>query len=139
MMRRVAVVRDGLPVAEALLGLLTTAGFEAVAVPTATEARAQVDGGAVAVILGFLEGTDLQQRFGPVLAMPSATRRGCVVVLVGPGLATADGVRAFLLSADLVVAPNDTQRLGELLRTALVTKRDLVALLDPAAAARLAG
>ncbi len=137
-MRRVAVVKDGLPVAEALLGLLTAAGFEAVAVVGAAEARTQVEGGAVAVILGFTEGADLQ-RFFPVLAMPAAARRGCVVALLGPGLATADGVRAFLLSADLVVAPTETQRLGELLGGALAAKRTLVAMLDPAAAARLAG
>lgn len=137
-MRRVAVVRDGLPVAEALLGLLTAAGFEAVAVAGATEARAQVDGGAVAVILGCTEGAELQ-RFQAVLAMPATARRGCIVALLGPGLASGDGVRAFLLSADLVVAPSETQRLGELLSGALAAKRVLVAMLDPAAAARLAG
>jgi hypothetical protein len=137
-MRRVAIVRDGLPVADALLGLLTAAGFEAVAVPGAAEARAQVETGAVAVVLGFLESAD-PQRYSPVLSMPAALRRGVVVALLGPGLTTADGVRAFLLSADLVVAPPETQRLGELLAASLGAKRALVLLLDPAAGARLAG
>lgn len=137
-MRRVVVVRDGLPVADALLGLLTAAGFDSVAVPNAGEARTLVDAGAVAVVLGFSEGAD-PQRFGPVVSMPSAVRRGCVVALIGPGLSTGDGSRAYLLSVDLVVGPSDTQKLGELLGSSIVAKRALVALLDPVAATRLAG
>jgi len=136
--KRVVVVRDGLPVADALLGLLTAAGLEAVAVPSAAEARAQVDGTAVAVVLSWAEGVD-PQRHAAVLSMPAAARRGCVVALLGPGLVSGDGVRAFQLGADLVVAPPDSQRLGDMLCAALTAKRSLVALLDPAAATRLCG
>jgi len=54
-------------------------------------------------------------------------------------LATGDGARAFLLSVDLVVAPGDAARLGELVASGLQTKRVLVARLDGHAAARLGG
>jgi hypothetical protein len=136
--KRVVVVREGLPVADALLGLLTAAGFEATAVTTAAEARTQVLGTAVAVVLSWADAQDAQ-RHAAVLAMAPGLRRGCVVALLGPGLASGDGVRAFQHSADLVVAPGDAQRLGEMLGATLAAKRTLVAILDPAAATRLGG
>jgi hypothetical protein len=56
-----------------------------------------------------------------------------------PTAKTGDGFRAFLLQADLVVNPADASRLGELLRAALAAKRQLVMLMDPEAANKLAG
>ncbi|NCO69313.1 MAG: hypothetical protein GW878_02165, partial [Acidobacteria bacterium] len=68
-----------------------------------------------------------------------ALRRGLVLTLIGGNLTTGDGVRAFLLNADLVVGPGELARLGDLLAGALAQKRALVAGLDPAAASRLGG
>jgi hypothetical protein len=60
-------------------------------------------------------------------------------VLVGPGLTTGDGMRAFFLGMELVVAVADTARLGELVSAAVASKRTLVAPLDPVASAKLGG
>jgi hypothetical protein len=134
-MKRAVVVGGGHLQVEAVLGALAAAGFEAVASGSLTEARSQVEVGAVAVVLGA------SVAIGEVAlgGMPPAIRRSCVVVLVGPGFTTGDGMRAFLLGVDLVVAAADIARLGELVGAAVAGKRTLVALLDPLAAARLGG
>ena len=134
-MKRAVVVADGRLQVEAVLGALAAAGFEAVASGSVAEVRSQVEGGAVAVVLGGSAVADEAALGG----MPPAVRRSCVVALLGPGLTTGDGMRAFLLGVDLVVAPTDTARLGELVGAAVASKRNLVSLLDPVAAAKLSG
>lgn len=138
-MRRVVVVSEGGAHVEAALGSLGAAGLEAVRAGSFAEARALVESGGVAVvIIGTLEiwqGPAAQ----PVATLPNALRRGSVIVLVIPGIATGDGSRAFLASVDLVIAPADSARLGELVAGALQAKRALVGKLDPVAAARLGG
>ncbi len=137
-MKRAVVVADGRLQVEAVLGALAAAGFEAVASSSVTEVRSQVEVGAVAVVLGAAAETD---KAAPAAlgSMPPAIRRSCVVVLLGPGLTTGDGMRAFLLGVDLVVAAADTARLGELVGAAMASKRSLVSPLDPVAAAKLGG
>lgn len=134
-MKRVVLVSNN--AAQAYQGALAAAGFEAVAVPTYRQARMEVEAGAVAVVVcpeappwGGAESL-------PLLAMPAAVRRGCLLVLVTPGGQTGDGWGAFVANVDLLVAIGDAPRLGELLRAALAAKRQLVGLLDPEAASRL--
>jgi hypothetical protein len=129
-MKRAVVVGDGHFHAETALGALAAAGCEAVTVPTITAARASVEAGALVVVVGARDGMLPAEQAAPLLAMPPALRRGCVLVLVGDGVTTADGV-------DLVVAGGDLSRLGELVAAALAAKRSLVGQIDPAAAARL--
>jgi len=135
--RRVVLATAG--PAQTHLGALAAAGFEAVTVADYRKARTEVEGGAVAVVLC----PDLPpwggQESWPLLAMPAALRRGCVLVLLSNSFATGDALRAFVLQVDLVVAASDAPRLGELLRAALSAKQKLVALVDEEAAARLAG
>lgn len=137
-MKRAVVVADGRLQVEAVLGALAAAGFEAVASSSVAEVRPQVEVGAVAVVLGA-SGETGEAAPAAIAAMPPAIRRSCVVVLLGPGLTTGDGTRAFLLGVDLVVAAADTARLGELVGAAVASKRSLVAPLDPVAAAKLGG
>jgi hypothetical protein len=137
--KRAVVVSDGRLQGEAILGALGAAGFEAVAVGSVAEVRAHVELGAVAVVLGHsAEGLEPAQT-AALASMPSGLRRSCVVALLGPGLTTWDGARAFLLGVDLVVASADAPRLGELVAAALASKRTLVAPLDPNAAGKLGG
>jgi hypothetical protein len=136
--KRAVVVADGRLQMEAVLGALAATGFEAVASGSVAEVRSQVEVGAVAVVLGA-SGEAGEAAPAAIGGMPPAIRRSCVVVLVGPGLTTGDGMRAFLLGVDLVVAAADAARLGELVGAAVASKRSLVAPLDPVAAARLGG
>jgi hypothetical protein len=136
-MKRAVVVGDGSVHAETALGALAAAGCEAVTVPSTAAARGSVEGGALVVVVGSPHGTLSGERFAPLLTMPSAMRRGCVIALVGDGLATGDGMQAFVRGVDLVVARGDLARLGELVAAAVAAKRGLVAQIDPAAAARL--
>jgi hypothetical protein len=136
--KRAVVVADGRLQVEAVLGALAAAGFEAVAASSLAEARTQLEIGAVAVVLGSsAEGGDVG--LAALAGIPPAMRRGCVVVLVGPSFTTGDGMRAFLLGVDLVVATPDVARLGDLVGGAVASKRALVAPLDPLAAAKLGG
>lgn len=136
-MKRVVLVSDN--AAQAYQGALAAAGFEAVAVPSYRKARMEVEAGAVAVVVcpeaPSWGGADSQL----LVAMPAALRRGCLVVLVSPGVQTGDGWAAFVASVDLIVAATDAPRLGDFLRAALTAKRQLVGLLDPEAASRLGG
>jgi len=136
--KRAVVVADGRLQVEAVLGALAAAGFEAVGSASLGEARSQVEAGAVAVVLGS-SGDAGDPALAALAGMPAATRRCCVVVLVGPGLTTGDGMRAFFLGVELVVAVADTARLGELVSAAVASKRTLVAPLDPVASAKLGG
>jgi len=138
-MRRALVVADGSLQLEAALGALSAAGFEAVGVESAAEIRPQVELGAAVVVLGAVGGGLEPARAAALVALPQGLRRSCVVLLVGGGPATGDGLRAFLLGVDLVVAAGDAARLGELAGAAVMAKRALVTPLDPAAAARLGG
>jgi hypothetical protein len=136
--RAVVVAEGGLQV-EAALGALAASGFEAVAVSSVAEVRPHIELGAVAVVMGLsAEGLDAGQS-AALLSMPSGLRRSCVVALVGPGLTTWDGTRAFLLGVDVVVSVADAARLGELIGAAVASKRSLVAPLDPNAATKLGG
>lgn len=136
-MKRAVVVGDGKLHVDAALGALTTAGFEAVAVGSVTEARAQVEGGAVVAIVAVTASPWEGERSLPFVTMPSPLRRAAVLVLVGDGLPTGDGTKSFLLGADLVVGSADLSRLGALVGAALTAKRTLVGALDPTAAGRL--
>jgi len=138
-LKRVVVVSDGPVHLETAQGALAAAGWEAVTVAVVSEARAQLESGALAVVVAVpgLEGAG--ERLGPVLASPATVRRGYVVAAVGPGLRSSDGRQAFALGVDLTVGPGDVARLGELISVAVATKRALVAPLDPLAAARLGG
>jgi hypothetical protein len=136
--KRAVVVADGRLQVEAVLGALAAAGFEAVASGSVADVRSQVEVGAVAVVLGASAETG-EVAPAAIGSMPPAIRRSCVVVLLGPGLTTGDGMRAFLLGVDLVVAAADTARLGELVGAAVASKRSLVSPLDPVAAAKLGG
>ena len=138
-MKRAVVVGDGKLHVESALGALTASGFEAVAVASATEARIQVEAGAQVVVVGATGMPWTGERSAPLATMPPALRRGFLLVLVETGFVTGEGIRAFLLGADLVVATADLGRLGELASGALAAKRQLVAALDPIAAARLGG
>lgn len=138
-MKRAVVVADGQLRPETALGALTSSGFEAVSVATLAEARFQVETGATVLVAGVNDAPWDDERPTPVHTMLPAVRRSCVVVLVGPGLATGDAAKAFLLNVDLVVSATDAARLGELVGAALALKRHLVAAVDVAAAARLGG
>ena len=138
-MKRAVVVAEGGLQVEAALGALAASGFEAVAVSSVAEVRSHVELGAVAVVMGLsAEGLEAGHS-AALLSMPSGLRRSCVVALVGPGLTTWDGTRAFLLGVDVVVSVADAARLGELIGAAVATKRSLVAPLDPNAATKLGG
>jgi hypothetical protein len=137
--KRAVVVTDGRLQADAVLGALAASGFEAVELDNVSRVRSNVEAGAVAVVLGYAGHTGDPGHLAALAALPPGLRRACVVVLVGPGLATGDGTRAFHLGVDLVVAWHDTPRLGELIDSAVALKRTLVASLDPAAATRLGG
>jgi hypothetical protein len=137
--KRAVVVCDAGLQPEAVLGALAASGFEAVAVPSVAEVRSHVELGAVAVVMGLSpDGLEASQS-AALVGMPSGLRRSCVVALLGPGLTTWDGARAFLLGVDLVVSAADGARLGELVSAAVASKRSLVAPLDPSAAGRLGG
>ncbi|HVN74910.1 MAG TPA: hypothetical protein VMT19_01235 [Thermoanaerobaculaceae bacterium] len=138
-MRRALVLADGHIQVEAVLGALAAAGFEAVAVGSTAEIRPQVELGAAVVVMGTAGTPEADSARTALPGMPAGLRRSCVVVLVGGGPATGDGLRAFLLGADLVVAAGDAARLGELAGAAVAAKRALVAPLDPVAAGRLGG
>lgn len=138
-MKRAVVVGDGKLHVESVLGALTASGFEAVAVASTAEARAQVEAGAQVAVVGASGVPWTGERSAPIATMPSAARRGFLLVLVETGFVTGEGIRAFLLGADLVAATADAGRLGELAAGALVAKRQLVAALDPVAAGRLGG
>jgi hypothetical protein len=137
--KRAVVVGDGRLHVEAALGALTSAGFEAVAVASTAEARSLVESGAVAVVVGVGGVAWDQERALPLATLAPAVRRASVVALVGEGMPTGDGLRAFVYGVDLVVSVADLTRLGELLGVAVTGKRALVAPLDPHAAARLGG
>ena len=138
-MKRAVVVGDGHLQVDAVLGALAAAGFEAVEVDHADKVRSGLDRGAEAVVLGYAVDGGNPSPPASINALPAGMRRACVVVLVGPGLTTGDGTKAFQLGVDLVVAWQDTPRVGELIDSAAALKRTLVALLDPAAATRLGG
>ncbi|MFI5143146.1 MAG: hypothetical protein ACHQQS_12225 [Thermoanaerobaculales bacterium] len=138
-MKRALVVSGGIFQVESALGALASAGFEAVAAESLAELRAQVEAGTVAAVVGYGGNAGDAEHIAAIAALPSMLRRSLVVALVGHDLATKDGVRAFLLGVELLVATADLPRLGELLGTALAAKRALVVLLDPAMAARLGG
>ena len=138
-MRRAVLVADGCLQVEAALGALAAAGFEAVTVSAMTEVLSHVEVGAVVVVMGLVGGSLGPDQAAAMAAMPPGFRRSCVVVLVGPQLATGDGLKAFLLGADLVVAAAHASRLGELAAAAVAAKRTLVGPLDPTAASRLGG
>ena len=138
-MKRAVVLAGPVLQPEAALGALAAAGFDAVAAGGAAEVRAHVEVGAAVVVFGLGTGGLDPAQAAAVAAMPAALRRSCVVVLVGHGLTTGDGFRAFSLGVDLVVGTVDAARLGELAGAAVAAKRALVAPLDPAAASRLGG
>jgi hypothetical protein len=138
-MKRAVVVSDGRLQVETVQGALAASGFEAVVVASVAEAGPLVEQGAVAVVMGLTaEGLEAGQA-AALVSMPSGVRRSCIVALVGPGVSTWDGARAFLLGVDLVVAVADAARLGELVSAAVAAKRALVAPLDPNAAGKLGG
>jgi hypothetical protein len=138
-MKRAVVVGDGRLHVEVVLGVLTSAGFEAVTAGSVGEARTHLDAGAVAAVVG-VGGTPWNaERAQPLDSMPASARRGCLVVLVGEGMTTGDGLHALLHGVDLLVDGHDVPKLGELVACGLLAKRTLVAPLDPAAAARLGG
>ncbi len=138
-MKRAVVVGDGRLHVEVVLGVLTSAGFEAVTAASVGEARTHLDAGAVAAVIG-VGGTPWNaERAQPLVSMPAPARRGCLVVLVGEGMATGDGLRALVFGVDLLVDGHDVPKLGELVASGLLAKRALVAPLDPVAAARLGG
>ncbi len=138
-MRRAVVLGGGSLQADAALGALAAAGFDAVAAGGAAELRGHVEIGATVVVLGSAGGGLDAAAAAALATLPAALRRGCAVLVVGPGLVTGDGLRAFLLGVDLVVATADAARIGELAASAVGVKRVLVAPLDPAAAGRLGG
>ncbi len=138
-MKRAVVVADGRLQVDSVLGALAASGFEALAVSSVAEVRSNVELGAVAVVMGLSAEALEAGQAAALVSMPSGLRRSCVVALIGPGLATWDGARAFLLGVDLVVSQADAIRLGELLSAAVASKRTLVAPLDPNAAGKLGG
>ena len=138
-MKRAVVVSDGRLQVEAVLGALAASGFEAVEVDNINAVRSNLEGGAAAVVLGHSAHVADAPQLAALASLPPGLRRSCVVALVGPGLTTGDGTKAFQLGVDLVVAWHDTSRLGDLIDSAVAFKRNLVASLDPAAATRLGG
>lgn len=138
-MKRAVVVAGGSIHVETALGSLAAAGFEALTVPSAAEARAVLEAGAIVVVVGVIGDAWSQERAWPLASMPSMLRRSCLAILVGDAFTTGDGARAFLLGVDLVLRASDLARLGELAGKALAAKRALVGRLDMAAAARLGG
>ncbi len=130
-MRRALVV-DGCGVrADAVLGTLAAAGFEAFAVPSLQAARPLVEAGAVVVVVGMGVGEGLSV----LCTWTASVRRACVVAVLGG--VDLGGMRAFQLGVDVVLPVTEEARLGEAMAAALATKRLLVAPLDAAAAARL--
>ena len=90
-------------------------------------------------MIGALEGGLDPARAAVLAAMAPGLRRSFVAMLVGGAPATGDGLRAFTLGVDLVVATGDSARIGELAGAAVAAKRVLVAPLDPVAAGHLGG
>lgn len=135
-MKRVLLLSDPKVRLDSAAGALAAAGLEAVGLGTVAEARGQVEGGALGLVIGVAEGGWGGELAAALAGWPSTVRRKCVVALVGPGLVSGDGVRAFLLGVDLLVAITDVGRLGEIMSAALQAKGALLAPLDPASAAR---
>lgn len=135
-MRRIVLLSDPRVRLEPAAGALAASGLEAVTVASMGEARQQVEAGAVGLVIGVASADWTGERASALAAWPSALRRRCVVALMGPGFATGDGVRAFLLGVDLLVVVGDVGKLGEIMSGALLGKGALVAPLDPTAAAR---
>ncbi len=138
-MKRAIVVADGKLPVEAVLEALAASGYETVEVPDVSRARECLASGATAVVLGCVDRGGERGQAGALASLPPALRRACALVLVGPGLVTGAGTKAFILGVDLVVALRDTPRLGELVDSAAAFKRTLVASLDPAVATRVGG
>lgn len=135
-MKRVVLVPDPRVRLDAAAGALAAAGLEAVTASSLPEARTLVDGGALGVVIGVADGGWSGDRPAALASWPTSVRRRCVVALLGPGLLTGDGVRAFFLGVDLLVSGSDLGRLGEVVSSALAVKGALLAPLDPVAAAR---
>lgn len=138
-MRRVVLLSDPRVRLDAAAGALAAAGLEAVMSTGLADARQLVEGGALGVVIGVAEGAWTGERPAALATWPAAVRRRCVVALLGPGLVTGDGVRAFLLGVDVLVSGADLGRLGEIMTGALQAKGALLAPLDPATAARFGG
>lgn len=138
-MKRVVLLSDPRVRLEAAAGALAAAGLEAVVSTGLADARQLVEGGALGVVIGVPEGGWSGDRPAALATWPAAVRRRCVVALLGPGLATGDGVRAFLLGVDLLVSGADLGRLGEIMTGAFQAKGVLLGPLDPATAARFGG
>jgi len=135
--KRAVVVGDGKLHVESALGALTASGFEAVAVTSTAEARAQVEAGATVVVVGATGAPWTGERAAPLATTPPAVRARFLLVLVESGFVTARG-SAPSARADWWWPP-PTRAVGDLVAGALAAKRQLVAALDPAAAARLGG
>ncbi len=60
-----------------------------------------------------------------ILRMPSETRRGVFVVLVGEEFRTGDGTQAWAAQADLVLNPAEAPRCENLFRALMVERRRL--------------
>lgn len=135
-MKRILLLSDPRVRLDAAAGALAAAGLEAVSVGTVGEARVQVEGGALGLVIGVGDGGWVGEPSAALAGWPTLVRRKCVVALVGPGLLSGDGVRAFLLGVDLLVSIAEVGRLGEIMAGALQAKGALLAPLDPVAAAR---
>lgn len=67
-----------------------------------------------------------------ILRMPSETRRGVFVILVGEEFRSGDGTQAWAAQADLVVHPSDAPRAETLIRAVMAERKRLYQPFDDA-------
>lgn len=120
-------VAGGDPGLRAAVDALRASGFEVEAVDGADEAARRIGPSELStVVVG--EGESALQ---PFHQMPPRVRRRVVLVQIAAGVATADGTAAFVRGVNLLVAPSDLNRLGDLVVLALNRHRDLVSMVEP--------
>jgi len=116
------------PAATALQQALVSLGFNVDAVDDIEEGVRLVEQGVYEVAVTARTPAEpgrpetLAQR---LLRLPTDSRRGVFVILVGEEFRTADGTQAWVAQADLVVHPNDAGRCEHLIRSTLTERKRL--------------
>jgi len=116
------------PAATALQQALVSLGFNVDAVDDIEEGVRLVEQGIYEVAVTARTPAEpgrpetLAQR---LLRLPTDSRRGVFVILVGEEFRTADGTQAWVAQADLVVHPNDASRCEHLIRSTLTERKRL--------------
>jgi DNA-binding response OmpR family regulator len=110
---------------ERLAAALRGAGFEVVVAPRGVDALEQLRAASWELV-GLDRAPDLATR-AYLDGLPGGRRRDLFVLRFGEGYETGDRFAAWSDSADLVVDPADTPRLGELIAAAVREKNEFYA------------